>query len=268
MSKSAKSKNTEEKQVQSQTQSKLPAHLTDPGAWVEEQIDSEDLSLPTIRLLQGLSKLVTTGVGIPGEFRNTFDKNRKLGDPKSPLQIIPFGTFKTWVIRVNGDFHKIVPVTPENIGWEWEELDKDENVIKREKWFNVYCLTPGDVERGEAFPAVISFKGMSYKAAKNFATLVKKLQTFKQPMASRVFEISCEADKNEKGSFFKLSEVALGRETTVKEMEAAHKWHVALVKEKTKVNVNYEETEQAEETVKDDVPAQAKTQEGVAAVTV
>lgn len=270
MTKSTKSKNGEASKDLTPSGAQPPAELLDSGAWEEETIDNEDLVLPTIRLNQATSKLVSDGVALPGEFRNTFDKQTKLGDAKNPLEIIPFGTFKTWVIRVNGDFKEIVPVTPENIDWEWEEMDADENVIKREKWFNVYCLTPSDVKKGEAFPAVLSFKGMSYKGAKSFATIVKKLQAFKKPMASRVFRVVAEQTKNDKGTFFVMKEVEMGRPTTTEELQAAHQWHTALKGQDVKVD--YEETEDTEatETTTQSVPTttKGKTTEGVAAAQV
>ncbi len=247
MSKSVKSNNTEENNKVAPVEDQLPSSLIGEGGFEEEQIDNEDLSLPTIRLTQALSKLVQDGIAKQGEFRHSFDKERVLGDSKTPLEIIPFGKFKVWVIRKNKQFDSIVPVTPENIDWEWEELDSEENVIKREKWFNVYCLIPSEVKQGAAFPAVLSFKGKSYKAVKTFATIVKKLQGFKQPMASRVFKIHCEQDKNEHGTFYKISDVEMGRKTTTQEIKAALDWHKSLKAQSAgSVSVDYEEMEEKE----------------------
>lgn len=264
MSKSKESKSTDEQKDLTQTQSGPPGELLDLDAWGEEQIDNEDLVLPTIRLLQAQSKMVENGNGVAGEFRNTFDKQTKLGDAKTktPLEIIPFGKYKTWVIRKNGQFDSIVPVTPDNIDWAWEEEDEDENIIKREKWFNVYCLTPGDVKKGEAFPAVLSFKGKSYKAVKQFATIVKKLQAFKKPMATRVFTVTAEKTTNDKGTFFIMKDVEMGRPTTTEELQAAHEWRMALKGREVKVDYEVDEEggDSETETQKTTTPPpQAKT---------
>jgi len=232
------------KEIQ-KTEKNLPAEITAPKGYEEEVIDNEDLVLPTIRLLQATSGMVEDAIGLSGEFRCTSEKSFKLGDPKSPLEFIPLGTFKNWVIRINKEFDSIVPVTAENIDWEWESLDEKENVIRREKWFNVYVLTPRMIANGEVFPAVLSFKGTSYKAGKQFASHVKMMQSFKKAMFSKVFSVSCEQTKNEHGTFHIMKDVEKVRNVTQAEMDAAFQWH-KLVKETKKITVNYEETEGVE----------------------
>lgn len=215
----------------------LPAEMS--GTWGGEGLDSGDIIVPRILLMQPMSELVTGGDAKIGEFRDSMDKSRVLGNEKTPLEVIIFGSFKTWVEFIDGEFDKIYNCTRENADLPLEQTTET-GLVTRDRVINYQCLLPGDVEKGEAFPYVLSCRRTSYKAGKQIATIVKKLAMFKKPSAAKVIQVMSVKTKNDKGTFFVL-EACSGRDATAKEMKAAWEWHQVLARSQFKVHDDVED---------------------------
>src|SRR3954471_23034774 len=65
---------------------KAPVNMDD---WGMPKLTAQDVVLPKILAMQGMSKLVTDGVAVMGEFRDSLN-NVVLGDLKNPIEFIPF----------------------------------------------------------------------------------------------------------------------------------------------------------------------------------
>ena len=205
------------------------------GAWGSEDIGSDDITIPKILLMQPMSELVTDGIAKIGEFRSSLEKDKKLGDAETPLEVITFGSFKTWIEFKDGEYLATKKFTPENAELPLEEVAEDGAIITRDKVLNFYCLVPKDVTNNEAFPFVLSCRRTSYNAGKTIATHIKKLQMFKKPSAAKVFTLKSNKETNDKGTFFTI-QVDVGRDSTKTELETAYEWYKLLAKSKVKVD--------------------------------
>jgi hypothetical protein len=227
------SKNKKQTEMEIRPQA-LPTEMG-AGSWGSEDISSEDMIIPKLLVMQGLSDLVADGKATMGEFRSSLD-GKKLGDEKSPVEFVVFNTFKDWVISEDGEFTQIVPVTAENQGWAYEEVING-HAIKRVKGLNFYVLLTEDIKNNEAFPYVISFRSTSYTAGKKLATHLAKLRMFKQPSAAQVFSLSTIREKNDKGTFMVL-DVTPAAKATPEQLASAWQWHEVL---KTSKSVKIDE---------------------------
>lgn len=205
------------------------------GAWGGEEISNEDMVIPKILLMQPMSELVTDGVAKIGEFRDSLNTDRVLGNDKEPVELIIFGTFKTWLEFKDGEYLSTKKWTPENAELPRDEILEDGSVISRDKVLNFYCLVPKDISGGEPFPFVLSCRRTSATAGKELNTHIKKLQMFKKPSAAKVFALTSYKETNDKGTFF-VSQVKVLRDSTTEEQAIAYEWYKALAKSKVRVD--------------------------------
>lgn len=228
------------KEVVAKEASNLPA--APMAAWGSENITSEDILVPRLMLMQPMSEFVTSGECKMGDIIESLDHSKVLGSEKKPAELIVFGSFKTWRIEHDGEYHKTVPWGPENAKWAYEEVVED-IAVTRDLVQNYYALSVEDIAKGEAFPYVIAFKRTSMNTAKALGAHLMKLQAQNKPSAAKVFKLTSKKETNDKGTFF-VFEVAPGRDTTEQEMATTYKWYQQLAK--ATVRVDEEETPTAE----------------------
>lgn len=203
------------------------------AAWGSEGIGGGDLLIPKLTIMQGLSKLVTAGEAMVGEIRDSLSgdhKGGKKGKEVTPVPMIAFQSFKTWVVfeKRNGkdEYVKTIPITAENEGLAINEVVGGVEV-RRDKCLNFYVLLPSEIAEGMAFPYLVSFRRTSSQAGRKLATFSAKLRAFKRPMASKVFDLGVETLENDKGTFFGYT-IAMGRDATPQELAEARKWYDTL----------------------------------------
>lgn len=251
-------RNPAKKQV-ANTESQLPAEMN--SAWGGENLTKEDIIIPKILLMQGLSEMVTEGDAKMGEFRNSMEKEVVLGSDKKPVEVIIFGSYKTVQIFIDGEYNKTESWTPAHAELPWEEILEGGGTVKRTTCQNYYCIIPSEVAKGEAFPFIITFKGMSFRGGQGIATHIQKLARFKKPSAAKVFAIKAVKTKNDKGTFF-VMEGSPVRDASVKEIKEAFGWHQTFMKANVKAHA-----EGAEETSATPRPAtQGNEQANVAGI--
>lgn len=204
------------------------------SAWGSEGLNNSDILVPKLLVMQGLSELVSTGAASVGQIRDSINGELLGGMVKprdmQPVEVIPFSSFKTWVIfeRVNDkdEYVKTLPITPENEAWPIEEVVNGVQ-IRRDKCLNFYVLLVSEVKAGTAFPFLISFRRTSMRGGKKLATIAAKLRAFNKPLATKVINLGVLAEENDKGKYFVL-DVNQGRDSTQVELGAAYQWHKAL----------------------------------------
>ena len=201
-----------------------------------ENILTEDIRIPKILLMQQMSKFCTDD-GIKaraGELRESFE-GRLLGDGKKPVQIIPFYTTNTWIVKkeVNGkfEFDKIEPRTAADSQREFEEKGKDGIVRRNYRTLNIFCLIRG---ANLSVPYMVSLQSFSFKlAAQKFLNKGNLLKAEGKAYAHRVFNLTSQTVENDKGKFFAYAiETAQdgGKEieTTPEELTAAYKQYKGI----------------------------------------
>jgi hypothetical protein len=128
----------------------MPATQAQDAAWGSEGLSNSDILVPKLLVMQGLSKLVSEGLANVGQIRDSLEGNLFGGmvKPKEnpqAMEVIPFSTFRTWVIfeKRNGkdEYVKTVPITPENEAWPINEVVGGVEV-RRDKCLNFYVLRP------------------------------------------------------------------------------------------------------------------------------
>lgn len=213
---------------------KEPAMLAEYSAFENEMaVDAQDLVLGKVLTMQGLSALVADDKAKIGEIRDSLTGQLLAGKGET-MELICFHPFKNWVINVDGQFDSIVPFTPENANWEWEEVVNGKK-LNRLLTLNYYCLSPADIAKGEAFPRLISFRSTAYKTGKKLESMRLRYAKFKKPLASKVFSLTTVAKENEKGKWL-IPDVAEKRDTTPAEMKVAVEWATMIAKSNVKVD--------------------------------
>jgi len=195
------------------------------GAWGSENIDSEDIIVPRIMLMQAMSELVSDGHASLGQYIDSLNKDRVIAEKDKTFDVIVFGSDKKIMVNKNNEFEGFEDYTPDYV---YEEVDAGGNVVNRNLLTQFYVLLVSDIEAGEAFPYVLSFTKTSTKEGKKLATLIKKLSMFKKPSAAKVFTIGSKQESNDKGKWF-VPTVAMGRDSTSEEMSQAYDFYKALM---------------------------------------
>lgn len=161
-----------------QEETKALSLAQDLSSWGDAPVSSKDLVIPRILLMNGTSDLVTSGEAGFGELRDSLT-NRKLGDLKNPVRIIPFAMKKSWIeYEIDSDGEKEYlrkyDVTPqnENQKYEGEGEGREGGVtqVSRDYVMEFYVLLESDVRKGGELPYIITFRRTALKNGKKLAT--------------------------------------------------------------------------------------------------
>lgn len=201
--------------------------------WGVPVISSQDIVIPKILPMQGLSVAVAEGRASMGEFRDSLSNNL-IGKIDQPFECIPFYVDKCWDImkeQPDGDFEwdstvPIVenPASPDyNDNWQWEAVVEGKKV-KNVRRFNFYVLLPSELENGGAVPYILSFRSTSFKEGRKlFTQMYMRNIRAGLPPAAYVIKIGGTRQKNDKGIFI-VPNYELGRRTTDQELSEALAW--------------------------------------------
>lgn len=226
--------------------SSLPEKF-DPGAWGEPTMSARDMVIPKILPLNYMSEKVKLKQGEYGEMRDTLS-NTKFGDLKSPFQFIPVLLQKKWIEYdmipsksgpPKREFKQTVVIqdNPTKAGYNDDfELRSKDGSVERDRIMDFFVLIPSEVEAGQSFPYVLSFRRTSLKGGQKLATqmYVRNANAGKVPAAT-VCELSAVSRENDKGEFVIL-DVNPKREATAAEIQAAFTWMKRIRNEPVKVD--------------------------------
>jgi hypothetical protein len=171
------------------------------------ELSSNDIIIPKILAMQGLSQLVTARKAQIGEFRNSLT-GELLGSVDKPVSIVPFYLQKLWVEYVPNEkgkmkFAGITPVTMSNENLAWEDKNSQGIVTRRRDYtLQFFCLLESDLAKDVVQPYVLSFKRTSLKAGKKLATqmYVTNKQSKMAP-AGKIISLEGVLDSNDDGTF-------------------------------------------------------------------
>jgi hypothetical protein len=217
------------------TSSTEVANVEDLSQWgLEEQvIDSKDVILPRVWLMQALSKLVAEDeVASAGDIVNSVSEEI-IAPSGEWLKVVPVKFEKLWFVMSKTedkpDLLAIEPVTPLNASREREGTYEGQPCS-----FN-YALRFYLLLEGEDLPAVVTFKSTSLRAGKQLLTeaYVKNIKAGKNP-ASRYLALSSQKQKNDKGVYYVFAVKAM-EETPIDVQREALQWVNTLKKEVPKI---------------------------------
>ncbi len=197
-------------------------------------IDSKDIIIPKILLMQKMSDLVGNGKAKPGDFVNSLE-GTVLG---KTVDFIVLDTYKTIQIFEGNDYKQTVPFTAEEAAKPYDEVVGGIK-IKRSHVTSFYVLLPRDIQMHVPFPMVISFKGTSAYTARKLSTMLLKLQMLNRPSAGAVFNLSCHEEKNDKGTYY-VMDVSQTRDSTMDELVYAKQWYDTIKTKGAKIDEGQE----------------------------
>jgi hypothetical protein len=166
-----------------------------------DKIENEDLILPRILLMQGLSKFVSEEGKKPGEFVNSLTKE-SLPDPSFiPCAVTKYYDIYEWV-GPEGDKKKQFVA---------RVFDKNDEKLKGKLFFNDKKTgRKADVDTVLSFivmidgaPAIIPFSKTSYNGGKKLCSMIKiGIMAYKLPIFGKRYRLTATKDTNDKGTFF------------------------------------------------------------------
>ena len=188
---------------------------------------SQDVIIPKVLVMQGLSNLVMEGKAKFGDLVDNQTQTVIGNVDDAPIEFIPFHLEKIWIVsKKNGnkyEFSHIDPVTIGNENRQWEEV-RDGAEWKNEKSFNFYSILPSD----PTIPYIIQFKGTSQRTGKELATqmYVKNKASGLMP-PSKTMTLKGSKISNDKGTYIVLK-TEIARDTAVDELGTCLEWYKAV----------------------------------------
>lgn len=177
-----------EVQTKQQTQIANPMEFS----FGTENIITQDIRLPKILLMQQMSDFVgdKSKKLSAGDLVESFEA-QKLGDEKSPVQIIPFYFTNTWTVKKKEGnkyiFHASEARTGADTQRVFEEI-KNGLELRNYRTLNVFCLLKG---RNLSIPYMVSFTSTSFSsAAQPFLNKAQLLRADKKAPAHITYNLS------------------------------------------------------------------------------
>lgn len=199
----------------------------DIGFWGQNESSSNDIVIPKIQLMQGMSQAVTSGKAKLGDLVDSVSGDI-IGDVNKPLEVVPFHMEKFFVVqKFNGKkflYDRIEKITPQNENAAYE-FDENGSKMKRVYTRRFYVLTAGNV-----LPYTIDFASTSSKAGKELATeMFVKNAMMKLPPASSKIAIGVKIDKNDDATYAVKTIKVVGK-STQEEIKNAFNWYKTISK--------------------------------------
>lgn len=218
-----------------QVPAQVPALPPAEAPWGSENVDSRDLILAKILLMQGQSERVQSGDAALGDLVNSLT-GEKLGDKNTPIEVVPIYTFKTWIVS-----NKAVPskenkepkfeyVRTENMTvdnqdrTELEDVEADGSITRFDRALNFYVMLKSELDKDEGMPYALQFRRTSYKAGRKLATHFERMRMIRRPPAAKSVNIGAYFDKNDKGSYW-CFDVTPGNPTKPEHEAVAKEWY-------------------------------------------
>jgi len=215
------------------------------------KIDSSDILIPKILLMQPTSVFVNDEVASLGEFRNSVTKER-IGSINEPFSFIPFHYTKQWdIIDDDGNYIRKEVFNPgdENLPWEFKEGDAN---LKRIKRLDFFGFIPKKLEEGDTLPMILSFRSTGYREGTKILTQFKLNISKRKLPWSDVWSIKGEKRKNESNQTYCVPMIDMVGDSSVEQQKVCMDWYKSIKSLSTKIVVDDSDVmKEASNTVKD-----------------
>jgi hypothetical protein len=199
----------------------------DLGHWGKSEVSSNDIVIPKIQLMQGMSQAVVGGKNKLGDMIDSVT-GELLGNTDKPMEVVPFHLEKFFVVQKhNGKkwmYERIEKINPqnENAPYDFEENGQR---MKRVYTRRFYVLVSGNV-----LPYTIDFASTSAKAGKELATeMFVKNAMMKLPPAASKIAIGSKLEKNDDGTYAVKTIKVVGKSSN-EEIKSAFEWYKTISK--------------------------------------
>lgn len=225
----------------------------------EMQIDSSDILLPKILLMQPVSGFVGDGKAQIGDYVQSLSVE-KVGSILEPFQIIPFYLTKCIDVVNADDGNKLIRKDPFNKETAALPRDDKENGvnIRRYTRMDFFCLVPKLMQGGSVLPAVVSFKSTSYRAGQLIISAWADTQTSNQKAKqegragdmklpfSKSFELAGQRRENDKKQKYCAMTVAPGPAVTEEQQRMCLQWLATIKSQSVSIKVDNSDDNVAE----------------------
>lgn len=215
------------------TTSKDSKQLANPGDFSDfgfSNLTQEDIMVPRLLAMQGMSEFVTEGKAKFGEIVDSLSE-KVVGGLDSPVEFIPVKLEKSWrVEKKEGNkwlVKRVEPVTPQNEGRGFNGKDDDGEEVRFVRTLNFFVILPSDILDGSDLPYHLTFKSTSLRGGKKVITQIMRQMKMGKSPASAVFKLIPKKVSNDDGTFIVL-ETEVSRESKKPEVEAANNWAKTL----------------------------------------
>lgn len=166
---------------------------------------AQDLIIPKILPMQGMSKMVMDRKAQLGEFRESMN-GELVGSIDEPVNFVPFHVEKVWVESIKQGNEKpkfagIIPITKDN-----EDLPKEEHngnmTTFRDFTYYVYVLLEKDLAEGVPSPYLLSLKRTSRRCGQKIMTqMFMRNRIANLNPAGKVMGLTGKIVEGEKGTY-------------------------------------------------------------------
>lgn len=240
-------------------------------SWGTDNIDAQDILIPRVLLMQGLSQHVADDKAQMGDIVLS-TTGEKVGGKDKPMQFIPICHSKAWVLSEKVgqkyEFRGTEAITAANADLPLE-FQAQGTMWRRDRCLNFYVILPAHVEReklaiekaakGELpdpndalLPCVLSFRRTSYGTGKELVTHFSKCAHFKLPPAVSTFNLTSEKQSNDQGTFY-IFKISSAGKSDPHHIQTAKQWYDIITKSKVKVHEVEKEVVDVAVTPKDDL---------------
>lgn len=227
-------KNNSKKELAKKDPAGVPARVSGEKAAGFEEVDmQQDVIMPRLAVLQGLSGLVVEGKGKMGQLANSVTKEIYGGS----IEIIPLFLFKTRIMFEKGKglvmmSRDALTVSQTAAGFE-KYLGKHCEDMEECQWHEneppvfslVYNFPSILVNRLKEFPVSASFLRTGAKTGR---TLISMAMMGGEDMFARKYRLSTEMQKNPDNQTFAVPVIELAGRCSDEEYAAAKKWFSML----------------------------------------
>jgi len=239
--------------IQTATTTAVAEPMDNP--WGCEDIDPNDVLIPKLLLMQGLSDFVSQGKANIGDIVKSVD-GQVVAPRGEKLAFIPLNTFKSWrIMEKEGDrfeWRKNEPWTAENEhrDLQWTELG---NEWRADRTLNFYVLLVQDLKKEReamaeiakggaipdgdvvVIPCLLQFIRSSYNTGRQLLTEFAKAKKFKCPPASWTFNLFSETQTKDKTTYHVFSVERAGV-TSKEDLAVAYEWYQTIATKDIKVH--------------------------------
>lgn len=224
----------------------------------DQNIAKNDIMIPKILIMQGMSPKVLDGEAQFGELRDTLNwevlaKIKTSNKPAQPLKILPIHWEKYWIIKKqDGDkwrFEAMEKMTPETENLDmYETWEGPDNVLRKRVYLHLFYVLIED----KPIPYTLGFRGSSKKAGDALVTqlyvvnrtLNVKEAWKKSPMGKWITITPTKMTKDD--NTFAVLEVTPGEQATFEQACEAMTWFKAIKSGEAKADHSDLETEDIE----------------------
>lgn len=222
-------------------------------------VSASDLIIPKMLLMQNTSEYVGDKKAAMGDIVNS-QTLEVLGGEKSPVSLVPLKMYKTWRVydmdSGQPEFLRQEAVTADNEKLPWEDTEENEDgkkiPIRRDLCMNFFCLLYKEVQSGEAFPVVASFKRTSIQAGRQLATQIFMQACLNRPPYAKTALLSVKTQKAEKNTYA-VFEISKGADLPKDHADLAALW----LKRLAEITYKVDEADESEATASAAAPAAA-----------